>query len=195
MTKFGAGILFVLCAALSAAADAKLYKWVDDQGETHYGEVIPPEYASRPTVEIDKGRPVNKAPDSSDSAPSNTSEQQSAIDQRRHDKALLNTYSSEQEIDLARDRNLRQVDALINSIRVMQKAAQENLDSYNQEAARVKQAGKPVSASLAADIDNAQRKIESLKHDLEAAQNKGVSVKASFEADKVRYRQITSGNN
>jgi Domain of unknown function (DUF4124) len=195
MTKFRAGILFALFAALSAAADAKLYKWVDDQGETHYGEVVPPEYASKPTVEIDKGRQVNKASDSSDSAPPNTAEQQSAIDQHRHDKALLNTYSSEQEIDLARDRNLRQVDALINSIRVMQKAAQENLDSYNQEAARAKQAGKPVPASLSADIANAQRKIESLKHDLEAAQNKGASVKASFEADKVRYRQITSGNN
>jgi hypothetical protein len=33
--------------AFSLSAEAKLYKWVDDKGVTHYGEVIPPEYANK----------------------------------------------------------------------------------------------------------------------------------------------------
>ena len=36
-----------LLAAVSLNAEAKLYKWVDENGTTHYGETIPPKYANR----------------------------------------------------------------------------------------------------------------------------------------------------
>ncbi len=45
-----------LSAAISLNAEAKLYKWVDDNGTTHYGETIPPEYANKEAVKLDKGR-------------------------------------------------------------------------------------------------------------------------------------------
>ena len=38
---------FILTMTFSLNAEAKLYKWVDDKGITHYGEVIPPEYANK----------------------------------------------------------------------------------------------------------------------------------------------------
>ena len=45
-----------LCAAISMNAEAKLFKWVDKNGQTHYGEVIPPEYSDRDTKQLDNGR-------------------------------------------------------------------------------------------------------------------------------------------
>ncbi len=52
--------LILTCAVLGTvfcfSAEAKLYKWVDAQGVTHYGEVIPPEYANRDTKQLDHGR-------------------------------------------------------------------------------------------------------------------------------------------
>ena len=45
-----------LCTAFCFNAEAKLYKWVDANGTTHYGETIPPEYADRDTKKLDKGR-------------------------------------------------------------------------------------------------------------------------------------------
>jgi len=53
---------------------------------------------------------------------------------RRRDKALLNTYSSEKEIDLKRGRDLQQLDARVNSISSQLKAATANLTSLKQEA-------------------------------------------------------------
>jgi hypothetical protein len=186
----------VLCVAFSAAAEAKLYKWVDDKGETHYGEVIPPEYANTDKVQFDdKGRVIKEKPSEgeSNSLEGKTAEQKAAIEQRRKDKALLNTYSNEKEIDLARDRNLQQVEALINSKRLLLQSAQESLDSYHKEASGIA-AGKPIPASLQADISAAENKLAKLKQELDTANAKAASVRANFEADKVRYRELTGGN-
>jgi hypothetical protein len=190
------GATLVLCAAFCASAEAALYKWVDDQGVTQYGEVIPPEYADKVKVKIEKGREVKeKVPEAANVDPSKrTPEQQAAIEQNRRDKALINTYSNEKEIDLARDRNLQQVEANIDGIRLMQKSAQERLDGFNQEASATKQAGKPIPASLQADIANAQDRMVRLKRELVTAGEKAASVKASFEADKARYRGLISGS-
>jgi hypothetical protein len=56
MTKSIINILFTgFVFSLSLPADAKLFKWVDDQGVTHYGEVIPPEYANKEKDALTKG--------------------------------------------------------------------------------------------------------------------------------------------
>jgi len=187
------GAALVLCAVFSITAEAGLYKWVDDKGETHYGEVVPPEYAKKDKVQFDdKGRIIKeKQPEGEgDNSANKTPEQKAAFEQRRKDKALLNTYSNEKEIDLARDRNLQQVEARINGIQLMQQSAQESLDSYRKEASGIS-AGKQIPASLQADISAAENKVVKLKQDLDAANAKAASVRASFEADKVRYRELT----
>lgn len=179
----------LLGAAFSMSAEAKLYKWKDDKGITHYGEVIPPEYADANRKQFDdKGREIKKKPDEDSNA--SRADQKAALEQRRRDNALLNTYSNEKEIDLARDRNLQQVEARINGIHMLQQSAQESLDGFHKEA-RAIAAGKPMPESLKADIKGAEEKIVKLRQDLEVANEKAASVRAAFEADKQRYRELT----
>ncbi len=193
------GATLLLFAAFSTAAEAKLYKWVDDKGETHYGEVIPPEYADKDKVQFnEKGREVKKA-DSKESAEGDSSagsaaEKQAAIDRKRRDKALINTYSNEKEIDLARERNLQQVEARINSVQLLLKSAQESLYNYHKEAEGLRQGGKKIPDSLQADIASAESKVAKLQQDLDKAKEKEASVKASYEADKMRFRELTGGS-
>ena len=187
------GVALVLLAAFSANTEASLYKWVDERGETHYGEVVPPEYANRDQTQLDKGRAVKKPDSQSDAAKSDTTMngEQAAMDQRRKDKALLNTYSNEKEIDLARDRNLQQVEARITGAQLLLKSAQGSLDGYHNEAVAKQQAGKAIPDSLQSDLNAAENKVAKLKQDLAKAQEKEASVKAGYEADKIRYRELT----
>ncbi len=185
----------VLAFAFGATAEAKLYKWVDDKGETHYGEVVPPEYANKDKVQFnDKGREVKNKNTAADEASDrkNAEEKQAEIDRQRKDRALVNTYSSEKEIDLARDRNLQQIVARINSVQTLIKSAQDNLDGYRKEADNAKKSGKKIHESLHADITDAENKLAKLKQDLTSAQEKEAAVKASYEADKARYRELTA---
>jgi hypothetical protein len=187
--------LLVWCGFFSMSAVAALYKWVDDNGETHYGEVVPPEYANKDKVQFDdKGRVIKAKPAESNTnvVAGNSAEQKAALEQRRKDKALLNTYSNEKEIDLARDRNLQLVEARIKNIEEMQKSAQEDLDSYRKEA-KDAGAGKAIPASIQVDISAAESRIAKLKQDMDVAKAKAESVRAAFEADKARYRELIGG--
>lgn len=190
------GAALVLFAAFSTAAEAKLYKWVDDKGETHYGEVIPPEYANKDSVQFnEKGREIKKkepkeSESESGSGNSSSEDKQAATDRKRKDKALVDTYSNEKEIDLARDRNLQQVEARINSIQLLIKSAQDSLDSYRKEADGLKQGGKKTPESLQSDITEGENRVAKLKEDLAKAREKEASVRANYEADKVRYREL-----
>lgn len=182
----------ILLTAISTTAEAKLYKWVDDNGTTHYGEVVPPEYASKDRVQYDdKGNLIKKKAAVVDADPEKKSPaDQAAIEQRRKDNALLNTYSNENEIDLALGRNLQQVDARINSIHLLQKSAQESLNGFRKEADDIKAAGRKIPASLQNDISGAEKKITDLQKELVQAEAKSAAVKASFAADKARYHDL-----
>src|SRR5574340_619796 len=107
-----------LCAAVSMNAEAKLFKWVDENGTTHYGETIPPEYADRDTKQLSKGRITDRkekfdAKGKVTTEKSDPAAEKAALEARRRDDALLSTYSNESEIDLSRDRNLLQVEARV----------------------------------------------------------------------------------
>ena len=190
-------LLFVASIGL---AEAKLYKWVDEKGVTHYGETIPPEYADKNNVQFsDQGRVIKKNEKISaeeqraldEIAAKKVAEDKAAFEQRRKDHMLLSTFSNENEIDLARDRNLQQVEAVINSIQLLHKSAQENLESFQLEAEQRTKAGKNIPDSLQADITEAKNQVSKLQQDLVKAQEKSDVVRASYEADKARYRKLT----
>ena len=200
--KIFSACLVLIVVVFSTAVEAKLYKWVDDKGVTHYGEVIPPEYANKSNALLsDKGRLIKRNEEinnterraNGEEAAKKRIDNEAKLEQSRKDKALLNTFSNEKEIDLARDRNLHQVESLISSIQSLQKSARESLKNYQQEAEERKRAGKKLHASLQADITESENKLAKLQLDLVKAQEKAASVKASYEADKMRFRELNGG--
>ncbi len=175
-----------------ATAQAKLYKWVDDEGVTHYGETIPPEYANREAQQIEKGIVKPKTPAEKPGAVKKEAapEDQATIDQRRRDEALLGSYTNEQEIDLARDRNLQQIDARTNSIKTRVENAQSDLNEHRKEQEAYTKSGKTVPPSLIDDIARDEAKVSKLQGELTQSQNDAAALKARYEADKQRFREL-----
>ncbi|MFZ1548310.1 MAG: DUF4124 domain-containing protein [Candidatus Nitrotoga sp.] len=190
MKIFSASLVLIV-VAFSATAEAKLYKWTDDKGVTHYGEVMPPEYANKNNVQLNKQGRLIKRNEKTNNMEQRTDEEDKAkLELRRKDEALLNTFSSEKEIDLARDRNLHHLESRISSIQSLQKSAQESLKNYQQEAEGIKGAGRKLPVSLQADITEGENKLAKLQQNLVKAQEKAAEVKASYEADKMRFREL-----
>jgi uncharacterized protein YifN (PemK superfamily) len=184
----------VICTAVCLNAEAKLYKWVDDSGTTHYGETIPPEYANRDAKQLSNGRITDRNENfDSDKLKLNkpeTEADKAALAASRHDEALLNSYSSEKEIDLARDRNLMQVEARVNSYSTVLKSAQSSLDDLHRESDSRTKAGHKVPQSLTEDIAAAEARVADLQKNLDASQKEMISVKARYDADKQRYHEL-----
>lgn len=188
---FGAA---ALCVAVSLNAEAKLYKWVDRNGQTHYGETIPPEYANTDAQTLEKGR-ITGHKDGFDKKLQEESKvdpeiAKAAKEAKRKDEALLNTYSNEKEIDLARDRNLMQVEARVNSYSTLLKSARESLDALNKEQETMTKQKRKIPQSLTEDIVQAEELVAKRQKDLDTSQKEMDAVKARYEADKTRYREL-----
>lgn len=200
MINYRLFVALIIGMTFSLPAAAKMYKWVDDKGTTHYGETIPPEYANKDRTELNKaGRVVDKkevltpeerrAKELEDAR--KREDEEAAVEQKRRDKALLNTYSSVKEIDLARTRNLQQVEARLNSINSQLKMAGDNLAGLQKEADGYTSASKQIPASLQEDLQESQARLTKLKQDMEKSRAEKATVEARYDAEKTRYKELT----
>ena len=193
-------VALIVGLTFSLPVAAKLYKWVDDQGITHYGETIPPEYADKSRDELNQAGRVTKkgtaltpeerrAKEQADAQ--KLEDEKAALEQKRHDQTLTNTYSNVKEIDLARSRSLQQVDARINSINSQLKMTSNNLLGLQNEADGYTKANKAIPASLQEDLLDSQTRVNRLQQNLEKSLAEKAAVEARYDADKARYQELT----
>lgn len=190
---------FATAAEIKSGSASKLYKWVDKNGTTHYSETIPPEYADRDSQTLGSQGRIKQRTEKFDpelqrttqeAAERKKAEDAAAAEQKRRDETLLNTYSSEKEIDEALKRNLQLLDARVSSFTTMVKSAQDTVDSHRKEVDERKKAGKQPPQSLLDDIAASESRVERLKKDLAQSEQEVITVKARFEKDKADYRKL-----
>lgn len=193
-------VTFALGLSLSLPATAKLYKWVDDNGTTHYGETVPPEYADKDREELNKaGRVVNTlevmTPERRLAKQQEDEKKRkadlAAQEQKLHDRTLLSTYSSVQEIELARERSMQQVDARINFLNSSVDSANSRIVALQKEADNYTSRNRPIPNSLSDDLQEGQERLAKLQQDLEKPVEEKAALNARFDADKVRYMELT----
>lgn len=199
---FKSKLLAIGCAisvAYGINAEAKLYKWVDDKGTTHYGEVIPPEYANKDRDSLNKAGLIQKRPEKIDPEAIRVKEEaeqkrkienQALVEQQRRDNALLNTYSNENEIDLARERSLVLINARIDSNKMLLKSSQSTLDDHNKEIEIRSKAGKKIPASLTKDVVQTEARVAKYQAELRKSEEDLIAVKTRFDNEKELYRKL-----
>jgi hypothetical protein len=159
----------VAVTALSLPAGAAMYKWVDEHGTTHYGDSVPPKYASRAAERGKPGaRPAkSEQPKAVQVAPSEEeqekrkAEAKRQLERQRQDTALLSTYASEKEIELARTRELKR----------------------NQDTLQMASSGLARSGAR-----EDQQKLDAL---MAQSRQETDSINAKFDAQLARYRELT----
>lgn len=185
---------------LSAPAAAKTYKWVDDKGVTHYGETIPPEYANKDRTLLNKSGIVVKTQEvlTADERRAKEaveakgrSDEAIARDLKRRDKSLIDSYNSVDEIELSRTRNLQQVDARINSINAQLKMDNNNMILLQKNTAIANSADGKAHVATPDEIREAQARVQQTQQDLDKYKAEKLSINARYDADKVRYKELT----
>ena len=112
----------LLLALLAGAADAqtdkkKLYRWVDKNGQVHYGDSVPPEYAEQDRDILNRqGVPVGREEGTitPEEAAAKAAAEKAERDEKKRklrDRVLLQTYQSVRELEILRDTRLELVDA------------------------------------------------------------------------------------
>ncbi|MEJ8566972.1 DUF4124 domain-containing protein [Elongatibacter sediminis] len=198
-------------AASAHAQQGKVYRWVDEEGEVHYSETLPPDFHDKthdvlddqgitretgkslvppPPRTTDTGEKGQLPRDSSGlerPEPLYTPEQLRA----KQDALLLLRYDSEQEIldamqveinQLAYDRRL-----LTGSRNSLQDAYRGNV----REAADRQRAGVDVKPEEIQQLESLKRRLASNAESLAGLEKRESSIKTMFESELERYRRLT----
>jgi len=176
--------------------------WSDRNGkQIGCGYTVPPEYANNPTRELNtRGITVKKSDavltgealrlKQEEDARRKAEEQERAA-QRKRDQALLNSYTSEQEINARRDRDLAQIDLTIvglethlKQMRAGEVELQRRLDDFTKS-------GKPPPAQLAEDVVRVAAETADIARLISQRRNEQEALRAKYNELRLRYLELT----
>jgi hypothetical protein len=179
----------------------KLYRWVDKNGQVHYGDSIPAEYSEQDRDVLNKqGVKVGREEGiiTPEEAAAKAAEDKAARDEQKRklrDRVLLQTYQSVQELEVLRDNRLDLVDAQL----TIQEQSLSNLRAQRAQieriAARYAPANKDPSAEpmpdeIARDLERSASDIDTQQANLVKRRQERENIRQNFEADIKRYQEL-----
>jgi Domain of unknown function (DUF4124) len=203
-------LIWLICAWMSLSAVAlagnstpsgngrKVYQWVDEHGITHYGDQIPPEYASQEHKVFNEHGIEIEHTDAQ-----RTPEQLSEDDQKRaealqrsnRDRNLLSSYASVQEIEHLRDQRLA---LLTDQIKV----TGQFLDTLNKKMATLRVSSTrykpysldpnapPMTDQLAEDLVRVNSDILTQQENLREKRSEAAAMSHQFDSDIARFKEL-----
>lgn len=184
-------ILTLIVTSLLNVAQAKIIKWVDERGVTHYGDSLPTKYTGHSTTELSERATVIKQ-----NKPISIVDEQASTkkqEQDKKDKALLASYSSTQEIDAARDRNLQLDLATVQTLNQQKQAAEVRGATYIKTSDTLIKQKKPLPAKLVTDLATYKTDLAKIESKITENKTRMEQTKQRYEAEKAKYISLKSG--
>jgi len=209
-------LLPVLLLALTLFAFSKqagtgaLYKWIDENGQIRYSDRLPPNQVKKKHQQLNSQGVVlsTKEAAKSDEELAAEAEARRKLEEQeaeeaklkeaqyKKDQVLLLTFSSEEELGMARDDRLEVLEAVIQLINKSIAVTQQQLLQLITSADEVYLSqGKEVPGGLAQKIEHFTGKLESRYAQLELKMAEKDKINEQYALDVVRYRELTTENN
>ena len=177
-----------------------MYRWVDSNGRVHYSDTLPPNYKKSGADEMNKQGTVIRRTQSEAERRAEAERQAELTrvraEQARRiqlDRALIQTYTSEAEIDLARDRALEHHRLAIRSAQIRAEAVRATLTELRERMTRIEKGGRKVGPGLIEQYRKAEREDLEIRRAILNNEEAMVRVRDKFAADKQRFRELTAG--
>lgn len=187
--------LLLLLALAATAADGALYRWVDEKGRVQYSDTPPQK--DRGAVQLSNRGIVlkkldgaltpeqQKAKDAEEAR--RKAEDARAAEQRRQDGALLQSFTTVQEIDMKRDREIQALEISIANLRELERGIAARLATDRKRLEAAGQAKKPPPESLKEDIVRSEAERKTLEDDIRRRYDEIAATREKYDALKKRY--------
>jgi len=189
--------------------EARLYKWVDPNGNTRYGDQLPPSYANKKHYQLDaEGRIIlsveaGKSPQqikkeralakrkAAEKALADKEVKKQRKIQRQQDRILLLTFNSEDEIFYSRDQRLLVLDTKISLLNKNKQSSEKKLRVLDEQADTQYRTNKlDVPGGLQQKIEQMNKKIQAAEKNIIKAGHKRAEVMSNFKKDLARFRNL-----
>lgn len=193
----------------SAFGGDKLYRWVDSEGQVHYGDSIPPEYSKRDRDVLNEhGIKIDTLP--RQPTEQEIAEAKSAADHaelarlraeelKERDNVLLNTYLSVEEIQALRDRRIELLGGRVRVTEIYLSSLRDKLAKLQKDASKFQPYNSDPDAPLihdwlAKELANTLNSILVYDETLNNTRSQQESMLAKFNTDIERFVELTRVN-
>jgi hypothetical protein len=183
-------------------AEARVYCCKDARGQQVCGDVLPESCADRSYRELNRQGATVKQVDAPmteaqrkkrDAELARASEEERLVqEQRRRDTTLLNTYTSEREIDTAQARQVADLEELLLQLRDQKQTLTQRHTKIQADMARY--AGKQVPTGLKDRLETNAEDIRRIAENIAAKEQDLVETRQRFDEARIRFRQLTGKN-
>ncbi len=189
------------CLISAEIASAELYRWVDEQGNVHYSDHVPPEQSKKRGHEVinKQGTTLNKV-DREKTAEEVAKEklQRQAEETRlaeeareaKRDYTLLQTFTTERDLLIARDEWLSIIDS---NILITEKRLEEFKEKRLGLAAKRKgylTEVKPVPGWVEEKLADINERIKHTSIFIDKKRRQRMAIQRSFDSDLARFREL-----
>jgi len=192
-------LVVMVCLPPWCRAD-RLYKWVDDDGRVHYSDVIPPQRINKGHAVVDKEGVVVTTVDAvkhgealrKEKARQDREEQalERAHQQAIHDRQLLDTYDTRDQLIDAQDERLAAIDGVLKiNVAHIDRLKKQHAELMKR-AAQQERDGKTVSASLREEIDGFAAQIDQQQAYVGAKTVERERTARQFTEDLARFDEL-----
>ena len=196
-------VLAIAAALLFAQSSlAAMYKWVDEKGVTHYTDKMPPDAVDKANVEMNKdGIAVKRT----EPAPTPEQRRAKALEEERlkatareretvdrRDRALMQSYTTEDEIDLARNRALGTIETQMTSAQAYSQQLAKRRDEL--QAKRKTFGTKPVPAAIDTELESIADELSKQAALIAERKRDSAVITARYDQDKQRWRELRTIN-
>ena len=195
--------LFTLSAVLLACAfpaQAKMYKWVDENGQIHFGDKIPTKYLVKEHDELNehgvktKHREAAKTPEQK-AEERRLEREQKKIElvekkKKQRDRVLLDTYTTERDLIVARDSRLDAVNSQIRLAETIISDSNKKIESMEQRVAQIKASNREVPVDLYDRIDNEKQQVAVQTKVMENHKKRSIEISEQFNGYIERFKVL-----
>jgi hypothetical protein len=191
--------IFVVLLSCAFSAQAKMYKWVDENGQMHFGDKIPQKYLAKEHDELnERGMKVKHKPaekNAKEKAREQRLEQErkkAEIEEqkkRKLDRVLLDAYDTEGDLVAARDSRL---DALATQIQLSEAFISESnkkIKSMEDQVAEIKVSGRKVPDNLYASLENEKQQVATQTRVMQSHKKRSDEISEKYNDYINRFRE------
>jgi hypothetical protein len=182
----------------SPTSKTTAYKWVDENGVTHYGDSVPPEYSQREQSMLNsRGVVTDKrlAEMTPAEAAALSAKQKEESRRKQHDVFLVSTYPSVKEIENVRDARLDQINGQVVAAEAYISSLTTRVDGLKQRSLNfapynTKAGARRMPDDLAEEMVRAMSELRTQNTALAAKRAEFKRVQDSFDADITRFKEL-----
>ena len=167
--RFSLLIITSILLSSSFAVQAKMYRWVDENGQMHFGDKIPIQYQVKAHDELNQSGAVVKRREAAKTIEEKATAARAERERKRlaliekkkrqRDRVLLDTYTTERDLLVARDSRL---DAAASQIQLAESIINDSnnkIESMEKQVISIEESKRVVPDSLHKRIENEKHQV------------------------------------